>query len=439
MSDIPADAALPPRRARHAGTALWTRHMARWLPAATLFYAMFIWPILYGRSPDTGPALAERVADTQSSPLNQIFFPAMFLLAAFAWVATSYRRSPALRDPVILLTGLMLALFVVSCAWSGVPGTALKRAILQVTIVGTFVLSVIAADDVEGVVDRIFRMLVVVLFANMAVVAVTAPGPIGYEGLFPQKNGLGAAAAIGVLFALYRIGTRGGLARLVGLATLIVCLALLVLSRSKTSLGLAVMVPPLMAALCIAARAGRLSVPLLVVTLVGGAVLVYFIGVAAYVWTFDSVAEALFGDPTLTTRTDIWAFATSLAGRNPWLGWGFESFWATGVESPSFREAPGFVARMPHAHNGYIDIVLQTGFVGLALLAILILAAFSAAGAVLRRAFGLGWLLVTLMFFMLLYNLLESAWFRGFDFMSMMFTLALALAAGARHPRAGTP
>ncbi|WP_137388129.1 O-antigen ligase family protein [Rhodoligotrophos defluvii] len=414
------------------GTALWARKLARWLPAITLFYSLFIWPVLYGRSPDTDPALAERIAENQSTLLNQVFFPAIFLVALFVWLATCYRRSPALRDPAVLLVALMLGLFVVSAGWSIVPDIALKRAILQITIIGTLILSIAAADDPDGVVDRIFWMLAAVLITNLAVVSVTAPGPLGYEGLFPQKNGLGAAAALGLLFALHQLAARPGRIRLLAWVIIPISLALLVLSKSKTSLGLALMVPPLVLAICIAARAFRLSVPVLVAGLIGAVVLVYFIGIACYVWTFESVAYALFGDPTLTTRTDIWAFASSMAQRHPWLGYGFESFWQTGVESPSFREAPGFVARMPHAHNGYVDIVLQTGFFGLGLLTLTLAAALGTAGQVLKRSFSLGYLCITLIVFLMLYNLLETAWFRGFDYMSMIFVLAAALAASAR-------
>ncbi|MGF7159485.1 O-antigen ligase [Rhodoligotrophos appendicifer] len=416
-----------------AGTEIWARAVARWLPALILFYSLFIWPVLYGQSPDTGPALAERVAETQSTLLNQLFFPAMFLTAAFVWVATSYRRSAALWQPALILVALLLGLFILSTLWSVAPDTALKRAILQITIVGALVLSIVAASDPEAVVDRIFWMLAAVLLVNLGVVAVTAPGPLGYEGLFPQKNGLGAAAALGVLFALHHAATRVGLARLAALGLLLAGLALLVLSRSKTSLGLAVLVPVLTLFICVTARACRLSVPLLVSGLTIAAVLVFYLGVGSYVWTFDSVAYALFGDPTLTTRTDIWVFATSMASRLPILGYGFESFWQTGVESPSFREAPGFIARMPHAHNGYIDILLQTGWVGLTLLGIVLWTALGLAGRVLKQHFGLGYLCVTLMVFLMLYNLLESAWFRGFDYMSMVFVIALSLAATARR------
>ncbi|MFX7506994.1 hypothetical protein ABTJ37_22015, partial [Acinetobacter baumannii] len=50
-----------------AGTALWARAVARWLPAVMLLYGLLIWPLIYGRSPDTGPAF--QVLQSESSAL----------------------------------------------------------------------------------------------------------------------------------------------------------------------------------------------------------------------------------------------------------------------------------------------------------------------------------------------------------------------------------
>jgi exopolysaccharide production protein ExoQ len=418
--------------AKDAGTEIWARAVARWIPALMLLYSLLIWPVIYGRGVDSDPTY--QLSQNESSALNQIYFPLLFLVALFAWLVTSYRRSPALRNATILLLAALLALFVASIAWSIVPGTALRRVVLQITIVAGLVLSVVAADDPDGIIDRTFWMLVGIVLINAAVVAVTRPGPLGYEGVYPQKNGLGAAAALAILSAWHQLFSGRPLARLAAVCVLVLSLVLLVLSKSKTSLGLAVMVPAVSLGICFLARAARISVAVIAAALFGLVMLVYTIGVEAYVWDFPRVAEALFGDPTLTTRTDIWDFALSMVDRRPWLGFGFESFWQAGLESPSVREAPGFVAKMPHAHNGYIDILIQTGLVGLSLLVVMILSAFHTAGSPLRRSFGIGYLAVTWVLFTCLYNFLESAWFRGFDFISMLFVIAVTMAATAREP-----
>jgi O-antigen ligase len=137
-----------------------------------------------------------------------------------------------------------------------------------------------------------------------------------------------------------------------------------------------------------------IALSLLVLAIYG----VYEFGAQSGFWDFHAVAETVFGDPTLTQRTDIWSFAIRKIAERPWLGYGYEVFWGAGANSPSVREGPGFVAQMPHAHNGYIDVVLQTGALGLVLLAVLILSALHVAGRLARRSPGLGISLSMLIF-----------------------------------------
>ena len=59
-------------------------------------------------------------------------------------------------------------------------------------------------------------------------------------------------------------------------------------------------------------------------------------------------------------------------GRRPWLGHGFGSFWDTGAAINPIRSAPPGAWFMKAqlintAHNGYLDLLLQTGIVGFAL------------------------------------------------------------------------
>lgn len=419
-------------------TAQWTRALARWLPAAALAYPLFVFPLLFGVSPDTGNQLNVSVA-VGSNTLSQLWFLSIFGLALLAFAAAGWHRLPLLLDRAILVLVPILVLFAVSMAWSPFPGTALRRAILQIIIVTSVILSVIAADDERGVIERVFLLVAAVIGANAVSAVFLPPGPIGFEGLMSQKNQLGAACTFAVVVALHQAVAGRAAFRLLALPVIVLAMALLVYSQSKTSLGLVFIAPAVALALAFAARAGALPMPLLAIMAFGGLWLVYTLGVGLHLWTFNSLATALFGDPTLTTRTDIWRFAMAMIERQPLLGWGFESFWQNGAASPGVREGPGFVSRMPHAHNGYIDITLQTGFLGLALLLPVWLLAFGAAGRALRRDFWTGLFLVTVLVLVSFQNLLESTWFRGFNFLQIAFlaTVALSVTLARREGAAG--
>ncbi|NJR32180.1 MAG: O-antigen ligase family protein [Chamaesiphon sp. CSU_1_12] len=82
----------------------------------------------------------------------------------------------------------------------------------------------------------------------------------------------------------------------------------------------------------------------------------------------DTIFAANGRDLTLTGRTEFWPqIINTLHNHNPFLGYGFRGFWQDwrGAENParSIINANGFVP--PNAHNGFIDLAVQIGYIGL--------------------------------------------------------------------------
>ena len=69
----------------------------------------------------------------------------------------------------------------------------------------------------------------------------------------------------------------------------------------------------------------------------------------------------------LTGRTDLWKQCLAIAG-NPLVGTGFESFWLGWRIQRIWDENVGI--RLNEAHNGYLELYLQLGWCGVALLAV---------------------------------------------------------------------
>jgi len=71
---------------------------------------------------------------------------------------------------------------------------------------------------------------------------------------------------------------------------------------------------------------------------------------------------------TLTGRTQIWGHVWEAIQNRPWLGYGFNSFWPTQAELTQFPEASSIWSKLAwpafHAHNGYLDLVLSLGILG---------------------------------------------------------------------------
>src|SRR5262249_23624571 len=125
-------------------------------------------------------------------------------------------------------------------------------------------------------------------------------------------------------------------------------------------------------------------------------------------------------------------------GRRPLFGWGYQSFWLVGPDGPSIVDAPGWIRTMPSAHNGYLDTVLDTGYVGLALFVIFIFATLHALTRVVDREPARAWLLLSLALFIILTNFIETTWMRGADILWFMFAV-VAAEAGRYWQRPGVP
>jgi exopolysaccharide production protein ExoQ len=98
-------------------------------------------------------------------------------------------------------------------------------------------------------------------------------------------------------------------------------------------------------------------------TAIGGLWLIF---VAGYDPLVDFHEALLLGraeeSDTLSGRAFIWPAVGYFIARRPWLGYGYESFWnVTHVETIS--EELGWGLR--EAHNGYLDVLLSLGAVGL--------------------------------------------------------------------------
>jgi O-antigen ligase len=139
--------------------------------------------------------------------------------------------------------------------------------------------------------------------------------------------------------------------------------------------------------------------------------------------TINRLSYSLFGDSTFTGRTIIWNFANYEIARSPVLGWGYQSFWLAGPDAPSVVDAPGWVKGMPNAHNGYLDTILELGYVGFVLLLAFVIATVHAIGRIADRDPARAWLALSLALHIVITNGFESVWMRGFEMLWVVFLI----------------
>jgi O-antigen ligase len=110
-------------------------------------------------------------------------------------------------------------------------------------------------------------------------------------------------------------------------------------------------------------------------------------------------------NPTLTGRTDLWRQCLSIAG-NPLVGTGFESFWLGWRVQRIWDLNEGI--RLNEAHNGYLEVYLQLGWCGVALLALVVAKSYPRIARGLRSDFSLGGLNLAYLIAALNFNHSES-------------------------------
>jgi exopolysaccharide production protein ExoQ len=165
----------------------------------------------------------------------------------------------------------------------------------------------------------------------------------------------------------------------------------------------------------------------------------FMIGVGTYIYYSENVLETIFGPLVpyltrgnveatthLTGRLPLWQVLIGEVEQHPWVGAGFAAFW-----SPSNIAQVGSseVADAPSAHNGYLEELLNTGAVGLAILLVFCLGTLTVARRRARRGDPLGWLIFLFMIFYLLLNLTNALTQEYFQPPFVIILLALGLMA----------
>lgn len=133
----------------------------------------------------------------------------------------------------------------------------------------------------------------------------------------------------------------------------------------------------------------------------------------------------------------MWILCFAMALRRPWLGYGFNAFWQ-GREGPSARIARALDFTALHAHNGFLEILLDLGLVGLLVFGIgFVIYVWRACSLLRKPRLEFAWPLMCLTF-VFLANLTEGPLVSRNDFFWVLYT-ATAFNLFAQVERVASP
>lgn len=316
-------------------------------------------------------------ATLEGSPLDRAVFFALMTAAVIALARRSVPWGAVARHnwPLLLFYGYLL----LSVLWAHAPLVSLRRWGKEAGNILIVLLILSERDPVQALRAVGFRCACLLLPLSLVLIRhfpdlgrrySQHSGGLEVTGVTTQKNALGATVLVCATVLLFdwlerrraRADGAGPARSALPPALLALGLWLLTLCQSRTSLlALAAAAALLLSPhLPIVRRQVHRLVPLLA----GGAALLAGFE-ALFEWT-RPVVNDLGRDLTFTGRTEVWRELLALR-TDPLLGTGFMSLW----------DDPGYRTRLPEwvafsAHNGYLEVYLAGGAVGVALLGLLL-------------------------------------------------------------------
>jgi O-antigen ligase len=362
----PIGAALSARRLEPASPAVdWGRRLEQALTLLILFMMSdaLIGPLLDPNQLGAG----------EDNPwLRAMWLPVYALTAVVA--AVRWRDMLRAWLPLILVGPLMILAWA-SSTWSIAPEVTGRRvmALVFTSLFGLYLgarwswRDFVTLNAVLGFLLAIGSYAACIGYPTMGVHHTVNAGD--WRGLWFEKNAMGAIMAVSVLASVATAWLRPTQRRRWILNALL-CLGLVIMSRSGTALITIGLIFGVTTVLSLMRRGPVLGV----ITVFGVGLVAFGAGVAQTL--APGVFLTLLGkDATLTGRTDIWAAILRQASAHPWLGFGYAAFWEkTSAPAAFVRAETGW--KVPSAHNGWLDMLVQLGAVGVALCALLLAVAY---------------------------------------------------------------
>lgn len=295
------------------------------------------------------------------SPITKSIWALVYVISLVRIIL--YRREAAHRMKGNWPLLVLVVLAMLSVSWSLDASLSLRTAV-------TLLFSALFALDISirYSVQKQLKLLLIALCVLMALSVlceVLLPGivpggnldaPSAWHGVFGRKNELGRMACLTAIVGITAIQHSRTLRVLIA----IVGFAIALLSQSITAAVYVIFTLLVVESFPLFHWRPKPRLVGLVL------VLVLVPTIAAFTYENRDQLSGLVGkDSGLTGRVDLWRLSATEIMDRPVLGYGFQAFWDQDSErAMRIREEVNWEIT-PHSHNGYIDLTLSLGLVGL--------------------------------------------------------------------------
>ena len=317
----------------------------------------------------TGAFLTLAVNPTNSSPRTsaegnptmQALWIAVYVIVAMR-ASRNYRQIlQALRANKLLV--LLVLLAILSTFWSEDPYFTLRRAIaLLATTLFAIDLStryslreLLRLVGIALALPIVLSVVVEIFFHGLLTPTADSSA---WSGVFDHKNVFAKTVVLAatVFLTQTRLALWGAITTM---GVVVISFVLIGAAQARTALVVFAVMLLLLPAFRIDRESRKAVIP---ITIMAALVASCILPLTTDLTSFTGL---LGRDATLTGRTAIWAQSLASVARRPIEGYGYSAFW--GVSSEALRIDSYIGGELNHAHNGYLELTLELGIVGLAL------------------------------------------------------------------------
>lgn len=315
----------------------------------------------------------------EGDPFERWFYGLLMAFAIAVLLSRRRRVGDALRSnwPIVVF----ISFCALSILWSDHPGVTFKRWTKEVGEVA-IVLIILTDAHPKAAIKRVLSRVGLLLIATSVLLiryftawgrAYGVGGNQAFTGVTTDKNMLGMVCLIYGIGAVWRVlhlirdrrSASSNWPLIAQSALLVMVIWLLAKANSMTSISWFAMATALMVVTLVPVLGRKrfvIHITVIALLAVAGSTLFLHVGTGAL--------EEMGRDATLTGRTALWA---ELAHMNPnvLVGSGFESFWL-GDRLQLLWSSPDRAWKPNEAHNGYLEVFLNLGAIGVFLLVIII-------------------------------------------------------------------
>lgn len=375
-----------------------------------------IWMLSAGSKP-LGIWFATGADASGGSPLDRLFLSAILLigLIILIWRKTGQQSFTKDNWSLVLIIGYML----MSVLWSNDQFTSFKRWVREMPV-AVMALVILTEQSPVQALESLFRKTIYILipfsvllikyYPKLGVGYTPWEGELMWLGVTLHKNSLGLLCLIAALFLIWTLHRRWKKhdvadSKYLNYADIFLLGVTLWMLKgpentySATAIaGLIIGLMTLFALFWLKKRQillGANSFSFLILSIIILGITTFFGGSIV-----GSFSGALGRDATLTGRTEVWASLVPIAMSYPILGHGFGGFW--NPETMKIFEISG-------SHNGYLDILLELGFVGLVFFALFLIHSIRKALRFQTIDFDRATLWICLLLITVFHNITESS------------------------------